>query len=680
MDTTYRIGRLARGGVMRVSARVCTPGGKGNNVARILRALGHDVVASGFVGGQAGAFIEGELKALGIEPEFVAVAGESRTCLAIVEDTSPAVTELLEPGPTVTSGSEQALLELVDVLATDADAVVLSGSLPDGARVDLYADLVRLARDRGAFVALDSSGAPLAEGLVAEPDLVKPNWAEMCALMGRSPGGVSAAVSFVQRRLIGAVLGVGSRVLLSLGRDGAILIGADDAVGLPALSVSAVNTVGAGDAMVAGYLDAWSRGERTAAALARASAVAAASTLQRDAGTIDAADVARLLSLADRTVAFTPSTSESQAPAVEVQTKPSGKQVSKTYSEIRQQPEVWESVLATATAQSAWIAERVTVTEDTQLLFVGSGTSFYLAQAAAQTAQEVTGLTAHAVCSADVFLSPGSSVPVGVPLLVFLISRSGRTSEALLAAQLLMSQRPQATVVALSCVAGSPLSARAHYAIELEVIREESVVMTQSFTGILLALQVVAATIASDEKLREQLDRLPSRAAAGMQDSEDFARRLGADDTLSNFVYLGVGSYFALAQEASLKLTEMTQTRCAAYNSLEFRHGPISTVQRGTAAVLLGAKRDSAHIDALVRDLAGYGAFVAQIAPPRAGAGADQVLSVPSELDDVARSLLYMPALQLIAYHRATALGLDPDAPRNLERVVVLDHESAHTP
>jgi glucosamine--fructose-6-phosphate aminotransferase (isomerizing) len=351
--------------------------------------------------------------------------------------------------------------------------------------------------------------------------------------------------------------------------------------------------------------------------------------------------------------------------------------VSKTYSEIRQQPAVWKSVLATASSQWASIAEHVTVSEDTQLLFVGSGTSFYLAQAAAHAAQELTGRTSHAVPSADVFLSPASSVPDRVPLLAFLISRSGRTSEALLAAELLRSQRAQATVVALSCVADSPLAARAHHAIALEEVHEESIVMTQSFTSILLALQIVAATIAADETLQEQLHGLPGWAASGMRDSEVFARRLGEDRTLSDFVYLGVGSYFGLAQEATLKLTEMTQTRCAAYNSLEFRHGPISTVKRGTVVVLLGAQRDSAYIDALVRDLAGYGAFVAAIAPPGVGAGADQTLPMPGELDDLARSLLYMPALQLIAYHRAAALGLDPDAPRNLGHVVVLDHEAA---
>jgi tagatose 6-phosphate kinase len=315
VDATYRVDRLARGTIMRVSTRVSTPGGKGNNVARVLRALGHDVVASGFAGGHAGGFIERELQALGIEPAFVPVAGESRTCLAIVEDASAAVSELLEVGPTVTSDAQQALLERVDVLARQADAVVLSGSLPNGARLDLYADLVRIARDRGAFVALDSSGGPLAEGLAAEPDLVKPNWEEMRELMGNAHADVSAAVSFVQERLLGPALGAGSRVLLSLGRDGAVLIGAEGAVRVPARSVAVVNTVGAGDALLAGYLDAWSRRERAAAALAHASAVAAASTLQPQPGSVDPADVARLLKRPHRAVPVTPSGVESARPA-----------------------------------------------------------------------------------------------------------------------------------------------------------------------------------------------------------------------------------------------------------------------------------------------------------------------------------------------------------------------------
>jgi glutamine---fructose-6-phosphate transaminase (isomerizing) len=354
--------------------------------------------------------------------------------------------------------------------------------------------------------------------------------------------------------------------------------------------------------------------------------------------------------------------------------------MSKTYQEIMQQPAIWDSVLATATSEWDSIGGRLDLAADVQLIFTGSGTSYYLAQAAAQGAQEVTGRPARAVPSADVFLSPASTVPDGVPLLVFVISRSGRTSEALLAVDFLKAQRPLATVVAVSCVAGSPLAERAHEAIELDQVREQSVVMTQSFSSMLLALQAVAAAMAGDGELLAELRHLPAAADSVMPKAEEFAERLGTERALSKFVYLGIGPYFGLAEEAMLKLTEMTQTWSAAYNSLEFRHGPISTVDRGTAAVLLCGRRELDYVEALIRDLAHHGVFVAAIGPDASTASVDLDLTLPGELGDIARSVLYMPALQLIAYHRASVLGLDADAPRNLGHVVVLESNTAGTP
>ena len=352
--------------------------------------------------------------------------------------------------------------------------------------------------------------------------------------------------------------------------------------------------------------------------------------------------------------------------------------MSETYREIKEQPAVWGDVLETATAAAKAIDLELGWDRGSQLIFTGSGTSYYLAQAAAQAAQEVTGQPARAVPSADVFLSPASTVPEGIPLLVFVISRSGRTSEALLAAEYLRAERPLATVIAVSCLAGSPLAERAQAAIELDEVREQSIVMTQSFSSMLLALQVVAATIAGADELLAELRQLPALGEGAMSAAEEFAERLGSERALSKFVFLGVGPYFGLAEEATLKLTEMTQTWAAAFNSLEFRHGPISIVDGDTAAVLLCGERERAYLEALIRDLVRHGVFVAALGPEAPPASVDLELGLPGELGDIARSLLYMPALQLIAYHGAGALGLDADSPRNLGHVVVLDHVPGH--
>jgi tagatose 6-phosphate kinase len=295
VDTTYRVDHLARGSSARVLERISVPGGKGNNVARILRALGHDVVASGFAAGGAGEFVERELWELGVAPAFVRIPGESRTCLAIIENEARVATELLEPGPRVTEEAAAALVERVAGLADDADAVVLSGSLPTDAPADLYARLIHAVRATGVFVVLDTSGSALVEGMQGGPDLVKPNWDELTALAGLADPDLHNGVSFVQDRLLQGPLSADASVLLSLGKDGAVLIDADGAIHLPAPAAAPVNPVGAGDAMLAGYLDAWSRGESGEAALTWASAVAGASTRQPVAGRVDPLDIEHLM-------------------------------------------------------------------------------------------------------------------------------------------------------------------------------------------------------------------------------------------------------------------------------------------------------------------------------------------------------------------------------------------------
>jgi glucosamine--fructose-6-phosphate aminotransferase (isomerizing) len=344
--------------------------------------------------------------------------------------------------------------------------------------------------------------------------------------------------------------------------------------------------------------------------------------------------------------------------------------MSHTYDEIKGQPDAWAATLPAAREAWSRIAPELTLEPGLRLLLVGCGTSLYLAQAAAQAMQEVTGHQAAAVPGSEVFLSPASTIPAGAPVLAFVISRSGETSEAILAAEHLA--RAGAAVVAVTCRPQSPLARAAAHVVGLPHADERSVVMTQSFTSMLLALQAIAAAIAGDAALAAQLDRLPELGRTGMAAAEATAEQLGRNLELESFIFLGLGPSYGLAQEATLKLKEMTQLVCEAYNPLEFRHGPISVVRPGTAVVLLEGERERDYIADVQRDVSGHGAHVAALAP-YAIDGADTSLTLPAGLGDVARGVLYLPALQLLAYRRATTLGLDPDRPRHLEQVVVLE-------
>ena len=345
--------------------------------------------------------------------------------------------------------------------------------------------------------------------------------------------------------------------------------------------------------------------------------------------------------------------------------------MSQTYTEILNQPNSWEETLRLVPELWSQVGTTLSIGTDTHVLFAGCGTSLYIAQAAAQSFQEVTGLVATAVPASEIFLSAASVVPVGRPVAVFIISRSGRTSETLLAADFLRDI-PNVQTVGVTCNSGTDLAGRTDYAIELPHASEQSVVMTQSFTTMLLALQIVAGLVAADDALLAELQRLPEAALEMLPEVDDFARRLAEYGNPDLVVHLGLGPNQGLAEEGTLKLKEMTQVPCESYNPLEFRHGPISVVTDRTLIVILEGQRERAYIEDVERDLLHTGAVVARIAPYATAEPATSFL-LGTGFSDIARCCLYLPPLQLHGYYRAVGLGLDPDRPRNLNQVVVLD-------
>ena len=294
VDVSYLLGRFAVGGVNAVQEVIAGAGGKGNNVARVLARLGHEVTATGFAGGAAGAFIAEALRRSGIAAEFEPIPGESRRCLTVIDRTGGSVTELREPGEPLPAGAAARLIDRVTRLARQADAVAICGSLPPGAPDDLYATLVSGLRSSPVFVALDSSGEPFGRGLEGGPDLIAPNASEMAELIGRL-GSVGDAVARTQREVIGRLLPATSRVLLKLGAGGAILVGREWAIKATPPAVAAVNPVGCGDALLAGFLASGAGRTDPAADLAFAVAVGTAAALRYGIGEIDPVAVADIL-------------------------------------------------------------------------------------------------------------------------------------------------------------------------------------------------------------------------------------------------------------------------------------------------------------------------------------------------------------------------------------------------
>lgn len=284
IDKRYDVGTLTLGRVQRVTRVLASPGGKGLNVARGAQLCGQDVVATGFVAGFAGGFITDGVVAEGMRDEFVRVAGESRTCINIIDGAGTS-TELLEPGVTVTAGDLDALQRRFVELLGQVDVVTLSGSAPAGCPTDVYVPLVRAARDAGRPVILDTSGALLAEGLRAAPALAKPNREELAALVGAELPELTDVVAAARTLCLG---GTGC-IVVSLGSEGAVAVTADRVVLVRAPQVAAVNPVGCGDVLVGGLATGFAQGLDLADALALGVRVSAAAAAHPETGRFDPA-------------------------------------------------------------------------------------------------------------------------------------------------------------------------------------------------------------------------------------------------------------------------------------------------------------------------------------------------------------------------------------------------------
>ncbi|NPV48050.1 MAG: hexose kinase [Armatimonadetes bacterium] len=248
LDRTYEVPGLRLGGYhhpRRVD--VAAGGAKGVNVARLLRALGHEVQVTGFAGGLVGQEMARRLASEGIVAAFVPIAGDSRLCLNLVDPETGRQTQIDEVGPTVTSRETRALVERWQELLAGSRLAIISGSPPPGTRPAVYRRLVALARKSGVPVFVDARDGYLSAAMSAEPDLVRVNREEFGHLVGARLRSWQA-IARRARELV--VSGIGA-VVVSWGARGALGMTADGAWLARPPAVRAVSAVGSGDAMLA---------------------------------------------------------------------------------------------------------------------------------------------------------------------------------------------------------------------------------------------------------------------------------------------------------------------------------------------------------------------------------------------------------------------------------------------
>jgi 1-phosphofructokinase family hexose kinase len=286
---SFRLGRRHR-----TVERRALAGGKGVNIARMLKTLGQPVIATGFQGGPTGTQIVAQLGEESILHDFVRIREESRTNTSVLDPTTGEQTEINEQGPTVEPEEVEQFREKLLYLARGAAIVVFAGSLPRGIDPDFYAQLVRAVHKLDVMTIVDTDGEALRLAVRAEPDVVSPNVVEAEELVGHEFNDDADRASAV-------------REIVSLGARSAIMTMPD---GCWAQMVSEsgprvyrvrvplqepVATVGSGDACLAGYVAAHYRGSPPDECLRFGVACGAESTGRLGAGLLDVREVDRLL-------------------------------------------------------------------------------------------------------------------------------------------------------------------------------------------------------------------------------------------------------------------------------------------------------------------------------------------------------------------------------------------------
>ncbi len=342
-----------------------------------------------------------------------------------------------------------------------------------------------------------------------------------------------------------------------------------------------------------------------------------------------------------------------------------------TYSEIIGQHEASTAAWEQLEHQNDWVERYLKNSAFDEVIFIGSGSSYYQALVMASTFRHWLGRKASACPSSEIWLFRSQSTAKGRKLLVG-VSRSGESSEVILAIEAVRAL-PDWEVCGITCHAESAMAELAECLVS-PLGAEESTVMTKSFSSMTFMMQAAIAAASGSPDLVAQMRTSLDAGTQLVHPAGRLADRIVSESGLfRNYIYLAMGALEGIAREACLKIKEMSCVWTESFGTLEFRHGPKAIVDIGTLVVLILSEQARDHELKVASEMKSYGAKVLIIAC-RAGTDtrfADYVFEIGgAEIGDEARATLYLPLLQWLGYYTAMKKNVNPDEPRNLTQVV----------
>jgi glutamine---fructose-6-phosphate transaminase (isomerizing) len=350
-----------------------------------------------------------------------------------------------------------------------------------------------------------------------------------------------------------------------------------------------------------------------------------------------------------------------------------------TLAEIYSQPRAWADT--EIQLKKSGILERFAeiFSPRSPWLFVGCGSSYYLSRLIAGIWTKHFYIPSTAVAASELLFAPEETLHrVGAEQIV-LMSRSGETTEVLRAAELLQAHKTVQTL-GVTCNPQSVLENLCTHSFKLSWADEKSTVMTRSFTAILLAFQRLGLQFIRDNQFLSALDQLPRKGQAWFDANARKIQTFAGKQAFADYIFLGQGVHYWLAQEAGLKITEMSSSYAQSYHSLEFRHGPRSIAGPDTLITFYVSDAAKEAETTLVQELKELGASTLVIvnrATPELKSCSDLLIELALDGPEFARYALTAIPAHLLGTAVGLRKGLNPDAPRNLTRAVVLTSAAA---
>ncbi|MES1038724.1 1-phosphofructokinase [Peribacillus simplex] len=279
IDYLVEVESFQMGKVNRTSYDAKFPGGKGINVSRVLKRLGNSTTALGFIGGQTGEYVKRFLRQEEIFTDFTEIAGDTRINIKLKTGLE---TEINSQGPVISKGNYQQLFSQIEQLNNN-DILILSGSIPPSVPSDVYEAMARSCSDNGIKVVVDTSGKGLLNVLPHRPFLIKPNHHELGELFSTEIRTVDDAREYGTKLVEAGA----QNVIVSMAGQGAVLCTGGESYSANVPKGNVINSVGAGDSMVAGFIGTYERTGDILSAFRFSLAAGSATAFSSDLGTLD---------------------------------------------------------------------------------------------------------------------------------------------------------------------------------------------------------------------------------------------------------------------------------------------------------------------------------------------------------------------------------------------------------